>query len=427
MWEAPRAVRDESELLGAYASGARNFAGTQLSGADLRDANLTEVVLDRAQLGGADFAGATLIEGSFSQARLTRSILRGAKLWAANLSNANLVGADLSGATLVSANLKQSDLREAKLNGANLSGANLFKANLLGAQLVGTDLGRANLPGANLAGSMAMEADLTAARAWQCNLSDADLRNARLAGASLIGARLDRADLTGAALAGADLSDCSLVGARLDAPADGVATATRCRIDAATYIRSDWDPYTLAAWIDAGAIIVDPDHLPQAAHDHLATRGEGLTLYLNSPLEPFDRFVVDALIFGVLGTASTARTVEVVALETRGIIRILDDLQANLAALGDVIDRGGWQDPGAMAIETLFDVPQIASAAQRFRARLSRIELRGIRGAAPPPTPLPEETDLPEFPGEHTRVDTGIDELDDRPLTTLRVWSGPGK
>ena len=66
---------------------------------------------------------------------LEKAVKSGADLSGANLRWANLSGADLSGANLSGANL-----RWANLSGANLSGANLRWANLSGANLRRADL-----------------------------------------------------------------------------------------------------------------------------------------------------------------------------------------------------------------------------------------------------------------------------------------------
>ena len=73
---------------------------------------------------------------------LSDADLSGADLRRANLSDANLSGADLSDADLSGA-----DLRRANLSDANLSGADLRRADLSDANLSGADLRRADLSG----------------------------------------------------------------------------------------------------------------------------------------------------------------------------------------------------------------------------------------------------------------------------------------
>ena len=66
---------------------------------------------------------------------LSGADLRGANLRGADLRDANLSGANLSDANLRGAYLSDANLRGAYLRGANLSGANLSDANLRGAYL----------------------------------------------------------------------------------------------------------------------------------------------------------------------------------------------------------------------------------------------------------------------------------------------------
>ena len=153
-----------------------------LSGANLRRANLSE-----ANLYGADLSEANLYVADLRGANLSRANLIGANLGGADLSEASLIGADLGGASLGEANLSRADLYEANLYEANLSGADLSRA----------DLRRANLYGANLYG-----ADLRGANLYRADLSRADLSRANLGGANLSGA-----DLYGANLYGAIYSD----------------------------------------------------------------------------------------------------------------------------------------------------------------------------------------------------------------------------
>jgi hypothetical protein len=121
-----------------------------LSGAVLREADLTWANLRGAILRGADLVGADLTEADLSEADLSDAQLCGASLraanldWAflrgANLQNADLGGAMLTDANLSSANLAASDLSGAKMTGANLTGTNLFSANLTGTNFVEAQL-----------------------------------------------------------------------------------------------------------------------------------------------------------------------------------------------------------------------------------------------------------------------------------------------
>ena len=92
-----------------------NLTGADLRGADLSDANLT----------GADLAGADLTDANLARADLTGAYLYGANLYGADLYGANLSDADLRGAYLTDAYLIGADLRGADLTFANLAGADL--------------------------------------------------------------------------------------------------------------------------------------------------------------------------------------------------------------------------------------------------------------------------------------------------------------
>ncbi|WP_224089961.1 pentapeptide repeat-containing protein [Nostoc sp. MS1] len=90
---------------------------------------------------------------------LTGAVLKDTNLSAANLENANLQNADLErailqGTNLQGANLQGADLGKASIIGANLGGANLFDADLEKANLTDTNLVGANLTGADLEDSI---------------------------------------------------------------------------------------------------------------------------------------------------------------------------------------------------------------------------------------------------------------------------------
>lgn len=107
----------------------------ELSYADLRKADLSELNLSRADLSSADLCTANLSGSGLSEADLNHTDMRGANLTEAELSYANLSGVDLT-----EANLSGADLTEANLTEANLSNVDLSAADLRGANFRGTVL-----------------------------------------------------------------------------------------------------------------------------------------------------------------------------------------------------------------------------------------------------------------------------------------------
>jgi uncharacterized protein YjbI with pentapeptide repeats len=101
-----------------------------LSGVDLRRANLKKAALQGVDLKNANLRGTDLSSAD----------LRGA-----DLNRTNLVRTNFSAANLTEANFSAANLSEANLSDANLSDANLSETVLLGALFLEADLNRANL------------------------------------------------------------------------------------------------------------------------------------------------------------------------------------------------------------------------------------------------------------------------------------------
>jgi Pentapeptide repeats (8 copies) len=142
----------ETSLLSSYGDTI-----VDLSGADLRDANLREARLvntslgvqgesltphdERTDLSGADLSGAILLGANLKGAILKGADLSGALVGSTDPNlpwhpkNADLQGVDLSDANLSGAELATLDLTETDLSGADLSGANLNEATVNEEQL----------------------------------------------------------------------------------------------------------------------------------------------------------------------------------------------------------------------------------------------------------------------------------------------------
>jgi uncharacterized protein YjbI with pentapeptide repeats len=238
----------KADLSGAMLIKA-DLSGANLSGANLSGAHLSEAMLIKADLSGAMLIKADLIEADLSGANLSGANLSGGSLVQANLSGANLVRANLSGGSLVQANLSGASLVRANLSGANLSRATVLK----------TNLGEANLSGANLSGANLSGANLILALAFRVDLFEADLSKADLSGASLFAANLSNADLSGA-----NLSETNLRAANLLATDLTGADLTGCRI----YGVSAWDVATDGETKQTG-LIITPDDQPAVMVDDL--------------------------------------------------------------------------------------------------------------------------------------------------------------
>jgi uncharacterized protein YjbI with pentapeptide repeats len=109
------------ELIRRYRQGGRNFAGADLSLADLEGADLRGVDLSRASLVGANLRRTNLFQAN----------LAGANLVQANLEETGLFQADLQGADLSQANLRRAFLKQADLSGARVTAEQLAQAAML--------------------------------------------------------------------------------------------------------------------------------------------------------------------------------------------------------------------------------------------------------------------------------------------------------
>lgn len=180
-----------------------------LSGAQIKQVNLTDANLSRVLMIGTDLRRATLNRANLSNARLV-----GAKL-----GSAQLVGADLRGAVLENASLTGADLGEAKLNEANLYAASLSRVIAIGTQLSFANLIKTNWQGSDLSGAYLDRANLSDANLSATRLTGAILRSAQMNSVNLRNADLSLADLRGANLTGADFQGAILAPSKQD-PAD---------------------------------------------------------------------------------------------------------------------------------------------------------------------------------------------------------------
>ena len=141
----------------------------ELSGVDLRSANLRGAVLNKGVFTGADFGGADLRQAWFNQADFSDSDFAGADLdgsygtWAkftrSKFENASMKLVTFDGCDFTGASLRGSDLTSSQFAGTDMVGADLSNTVLKDTYLVTTRLERARLEDARL---------------WHANLFDRD-------------------------------------------------------------------------------------------------------------------------------------------------------------------------------------------------------------------------------------------------------------
>jgi len=209
--------------------GPTHMEKADLSGADLREANMTAVIATHTDFTDADLQGAILAHANLRGATLAGARLDGACLDHADFSGANLAYAVFGGASVATATLVGCDLttvltdrpsgrsyldlspsvaegvrdhvRWVESDGAEGAPLVLDNVDLRGAP----SLREVSLPGLSAEGAVFIGLDMTRASLVGARLKGADLRTCILKGADLRGANLEAARLNGA-----DLRDAKL-------------------------------------------------------------------------------------------------------------------------------------------------------------------------------------------------------------------------
>jgi len=115
--------------------------------------NWRRCLQDGQDLRQADLSNAVLNDASFGRSRMQQAKLTGAEAPEARFTSAELTGADLSGATLRGADFTRTRLVGAKLVRADLRRARFFRADLTDADLTGAEIAGADFAAATLDGA----------------------------------------------------------------------------------------------------------------------------------------------------------------------------------------------------------------------------------------------------------------------------------
>ena len=187
------AALDGADLRGASAHYAHfgDLLGVKFDGADLTHAHFRNAE-------GCSFRKTTMTEAWFHDIysrqplRFERCDFTGAKLDQIDGDDRVFVGCAFAGADLSDAEIEEADFSRANLERADLSRVHGSRSKFDGANLTRAVLFRADLRGASLA-----DADLRHADLCEAVLSGADLTAAKIDGANFAGATLDGAKLAG--------------------------------------------------------------------------------------------------------------------------------------------------------------------------------------------------------------------------------------
>jgi uncharacterized protein YjbI with pentapeptide repeats len=223
-----------------------NLKDANLENADLRGAKLRKANLKNANLSGANLRDANLSDANLTNADLNSAILINADLSFTKLIKATLIGVDARNANFILTVLSGANLSNARLDDAkfrvDFSGVNLQEANLENAKiqpinslyfcpskyidnsgkqncritpfnkevnLVKVQLSKVNLSGFDLSNLNLSNASLPNVNLTNANLTGSNLNTASLEGANLTNTILDNTDLSSSNLRGANLENIS--------------------------------------------------------------------------------------------------------------------------------------------------------------------------------------------------------------------------
>jgi hypothetical protein len=123
------------------------------------------------------------------------------------------------------------------------------------------------------------------------------------------------------------------------------------RIDIETYRKSAWSPECLLTLHQQGVIIDGFNMFPLDALNAIADNKEGLVLYFNTKLTFFDQFLVNGVIFGVLGRDTDCRVIDFKELNDAALVRLQASRISDLVCVAEALHKRVWEQQ-ARAIRT---------------------------------------------------------------------------
>ena len=216
------------------------ISGGVFDGANLTDAILTDTKLLGGSFVGADFDGVKLTGAEINDADLRNTSWSGATMRLSGLANVNLSAANLSGITIedtgISGNLSEAVFDGSSITRTGFDGTTMTNASMRGASIGQSSFTDGSLSGIDLRNSTMHEVSFENASMENAQLSNTTMSSIVFVLTNLAAANLDAANLADSNLYGATLTNASFADARLSnmnmVDVDGRrADFTRARLD----------------------------------------------------------------------------------------------------------------------------------------------------------------------------------------------------
>jgi hypothetical protein len=180
-------------------------------------------------------------------------------------------------------------------------------------------------------------------------LESVGFNGANLEGANLANADLREANFQGCSLQGTVLTDAVMLGAVLDDNNGTPASLAGCKVTLGNRWVGRWGIDKILLWSRLGADFVDGEELPPEERALLHSNPEGLTLYFNTSLAPFDRFLVDYVIYVTLGKDTACQVEEFRNDGDTAIVRLVAERQEDLEEVAEALHQRVWEQQAKTA------------------------------------------------------------------------------
>jgi len=207
------------------------------------------------------------------------------------------------------------------------------------------------------------------------NLQNADLQGVNLQGVSLHRTNFQEANLKDADLQVSDLSYSDFRRANLACADIRAAFFIEATVDEADFSDAAGAETVLSASQAAAAVGID-----------FPLDRTGLTLFFNTRLSAFDRFLVDGVIFGVLGRDTACKVVEFKEEGDTAIVRLQAESQHDLVAVAEALHHRVWaqevkardreQTALVSQMNAVIQLEQMGVSLSELVDHMDRIELR---------------------------------------------------